>query len=61
MKTVGQIAYEAYCQSSGGKSLISGAVLPVWEDLKPEITEAWEKAGEAVYNYTVNELNNFTD
>ena len=45
---LGQIAYDGYCASSGGKSLVSGAVLPSWADLKPEIRAAWESAAVAV-------------
>ena len=48
MPNLGQIAYEGYCASSGGKSLISGAALPTWGDLKPEIRTAWEAAAAAV-------------
>lgn len=44
-KTLGQIGYEAYCSSTGWKSLISGAQLPQWADVKPEIQLAWETAG----------------
>jgi hypothetical protein len=47
MNSSGQTAYEAYCKSSGGKSLISGAPLPAWDGLKPEIKTAWEAAGRA--------------
>lgn len=46
--SLGQIAYEAYCASTGGKSLISGDQLPGWDGLKPEIRTAWEAAGERV-------------
>lgn len=45
---LGQIAYEGYCESSGNRSLISGAELPKWDDLKPEIREAWNAAARAV-------------
>ena len=44
----GQIAYEAYCKSSGGKSLISGAELPPWVNLSLEIQRAWNAAADAV-------------
>ena len=49
-KTYGQIAYEAYCADSGGKSLVSGAPLPTWEETKPEIRGAWHAAANAVVN-----------
>lgn len=46
-KTLGQVAYEAYKDFSQGKSLISGANLPEWEDQAVEIQAAWEEAGQA--------------
>lgn len=45
---IGQIAYEAYCNKTNWKSLISGAPLPAYSQLKPEIQEAWTAAAEAV-------------
>lgn len=48
MKPLGQIAYEGYCASTGGKSLISGDTLPPFADLKPEIQQAWQAAALAV-------------
>jgi hypothetical protein len=44
----GKEAYEAYFEYSKGKSLISGAKLPKWEDQKIEIQEAWGAAANAV-------------
>jgi len=44
----GQLAYEAYRSSSGGKSLVSGAELPPWDDLPEDIRDAWCDAGHAV-------------
>lgn len=49
--STGQVAYEAYCKSSGGKSLVSGATLPAWCALSEEIRNAWESAGEAAVGY----------
>jgi hypothetical protein len=37
----GRANYDGYCESSGGKSLVSGADLPGWDDLKDEIRVAW--------------------
>jgi hypothetical protein len=48
MKTPGQIAYEAYCRYSDGKSLISGAILPAWDVLSENIRCAWQAAALAV-------------
>lgn len=52
----GKTAYEAYCKTTDNKSLISGAELPTWEDLKPEIQEAWTAAGYAVGNVWADEI-----
>lgn len=43
-KTPGQLAYEAYCETTGWKSAVSGAPLPQWTEVKPEIVKAWENA-----------------
>lgn len=48
LMSYGQIAYEGYCESSNGKSLISGASLPPWEDLQEEICFAWIDSAMAV-------------
>lgn len=45
--TYGQVAYEAYCATSKGKSLVSGAALPAWGGLTEEIKRAWVAAGSA--------------
>jgi hypothetical protein len=46
----GEVAYEGYCNQTDNKSLISGAELPSWEQLKPEIQQAWIAAADAVLN-----------
>ena len=48
MKSYGQIAYEAYSSHTDGKSLVSGAELPKWDELRKEIKEAWKTASKAV-------------
>jgi hypothetical protein len=48
MSSFGKIAYDAYCKSTGGKSLISGDILPAFENLKQSIRDAWEAAANAV-------------
>jgi hypothetical protein len=48
MKSLGQVAYEAYCEFSKGKSLVSGAYLPSFEAQAPEIQKAWDAAAAAV-------------
>lgn len=44
----GKVAYEAYCNATGGRSLISGAELPTWEKLDARIQNAWVEAAAAV-------------
>lgn len=44
----GKIAYDAYCEETGGVSLISGDKLPKFEDLKQSIKDAWAAAASAV-------------
>lgn len=46
--SLGKIAYEAYCNYTNWKSLISGSELPQWSQTKPEIKMAWESAADAV-------------
>lgn len=53
MMNYGKIAYDAYCTSSGGVSLVSGAKLPAWEALSPEIKTAWDCAARAVIDAVV--------
>lgn len=48
MKTLGQVAYEAYAESTGWKSAISGAPLPTWDAQADVIKTAWEAAANAV-------------
>lgn len=43
-----KIAYDAYCQQTGGKSLITGDLLPQFEELKQSIQDAWYSAAAAV-------------
>jgi hypothetical protein len=45
--SLGQVAFEAYCKATSGRSLVSGDRLPTWDKLKPEIQHAWEAAGQA--------------
>jgi hypothetical protein len=43
-----KIAYNAYCQQTGGVSLISGDKLPEFDALKTSIQTAWMVAAAAV-------------
>lgn len=47
-RELAQVAYEAYRDFADGKSLVSGAVLPAWHNLGPEIRQAWRAAADAV-------------
>jgi hypothetical protein len=46
-KTLGQIAYEAYCISVNNLSF-TGVILPKWEGSTDNIRAAWEEAAKAV-------------
>lgn len=52
-KTLGQIGYEAYAQSTGGKTF-DGREMPTWQEIKdregetPKVTKAWEAAAHAI-------------
>lgn len=62
-RDLAKTAYDAYCARSGGKSLISAAPLPAFEDVKLDIQDAWAAASYAVAvrveaqsrNYIANE------
>lgn len=43
-----QIAYIGYCETTDGRSAITGAMLPMWEDQAPMVKEAWRSAANAV-------------
>jgi hypothetical protein len=45
---LGQIAYEAYRDTSHGKSLYSGKSIPEWRLMAPDIQAAWGAAAAAV-------------
>lgn len=53
---LGRIAYEAYKQHSRGKSLVSGANLPEWEDQAKEIKAAWNNAASAAVEAHLDSL-----
>ncbi len=46
----GKIAYEAYCDQTGGVSLVSNAKLPTWEAVPMDIKMAWCESALAVVN-----------
>jgi len=59
--TFGQIAYEAYREFSHGKSLISGAQLPTWDEQSPEICDAWQHAALKLCDHLVRLANKHVD
>lgn len=53
VRELGKVAYDAYCKSSGGVSLVSGANLPEWEGLSDAIRTAWIAAAESAVGVAV--------
>ncbi len=47
-KSLGQLAYEAYAESTGGVSAVTGEKLPGWADQRQAIRDAWNTSAEAV-------------
>jgi len=52
-QNLAKVAYDAYCTSTGGVSLISGDKLPEFDKLKDEIKAAWAAAALAVSSVVV--------
>lgn len=51
---VGQVAYDAYCEETGGKSTVTGGTLPSWDNLATTVQDAWNAAGGAVECFLEN-------
>lgn len=49
--TPGEAAYRGYFGHCEGKSLISGVMLPEWDEQAEEIKAAWEAAADEVLAY----------
>jgi hypothetical protein len=49
-----EAAYTAYCRSTGGKSLVTGDILPAYTDLPLAIKEAWIEATYAAIDLYVD-------
>lgn len=47
-RDLGQIAYEAYCENTGWRSLITGDRLPSWNQQDAALQSAWNVAALAV-------------
>lgn len=54
-KELARLAYEAYCESVGGKSAITGDPLPIYEALPIDVHVAWIAAARAVASRVRNE------
>jgi len=54
VNTDGQAAYEGYCSSSEGKSLVSGSTLPPWSELPAPVKTAWGSAAKEVLKRRVD-------
>jgi hypothetical protein len=46
-----RVLYDAYRAKTGGVSLASGAAIPEWDALRPDIQEAWEASATAALVY----------
>lgn len=46
--SLGNIAYNAYCESTDWKSVYTGAALPQYDQQRPEVIQAWENSALAV-------------
>jgi hypothetical protein len=55
---LGRIAYEAYCETTGWKSAITGADLPPFIETPTQVQIAWTAAAMAVENEVRKEIRN---
>lgn len=61
MSSYGKVAYDAYCEDTGGVSLVTGDKLPRHADLPVEIRRAWDAAAEAVLDSYTGEDDDWYD
>jgi hypothetical protein len=47
MKTLGQVAYEAYGKHSFGVALVTGIIIPKWDELSDRVKQVWQIAAQA--------------
>jgi hypothetical protein len=45
---LGRIAYEAYCDTTNWKSVVTGAALPIFDETPQAMKTAWITAAQAV-------------
>ena len=53
--TLGQIAYEAYCEHQDWKAF-DGKPIPEWKDVREDIQQAWEIAAVAAARHAMKVL-----
>ena len=53
---LGAAAYMAYRDAAGGKSLATGAPIPLWQDMDPKIREAWDCAADQVRSIVLDSI-----
>jgi hypothetical protein len=46
-----QRGYESYCKYTGGKSAVTGDLLPLWDDLPGNIVNAWFAAANGIVDF----------
>jgi len=54
---LGRLAYAAYCKSTGGVSLVSGAHLPSFEGLSEPTRVAWNEAAVTIALRVIDKVN----
>jgi hypothetical protein len=50
---LGRAAYEAYLTASGGVSMVSGDLLPPWDNIPSHRWTAWVTVGQTVRAYVL--------
>jgi len=50
-KPLDQILYEAYCESTGWKSAVTGAVLPQYDQCPPAVVAGWRAVADAAMEW----------
>lgn len=48
-KTLGEVAYNAYCEEVDHRSPVTGDQLPPWENLLSKVQDGWIRAALAVF------------
>jgi hypothetical protein len=57
MKTLGQVAYEAYCQHSFGIALATGIITQEWDELSDRVQHVWQKTAEGAVESFIESKN----